>query len=580
MEEEIVYISSESESEENKVDLKSAQTQQNRQKRKIEEKEEDVAGPSSKIRKKEPLSDSEDESDDEEDKFDENTQETGIKFMKEAIDWNDAPIPNAEKVRELLYEYWIHRKEVEGKLPDRFLEKKDKESRKCRVTSCPYKNEGGYKSTRGFCDIHSSMSSTIKSLLNGVLCSTANCYNKAKVNRVKALCESCSRLPDDLRLKESNLNLEYCPINNESIIDMANKGAEKFAEWQAENPYDGYYVGISAQKLSKRLGGHDNVADRRGYYKVAIIGKFDNCYDAREFEYEVLHRSATKIGSKYFRNIDPGGDYHHKNMERSAICYVLFYKNDVQDPLAPNPQKDYHMRNFTHGHQSITYKKFPLPELPTIPVYKRRIFNATVALHKVGYEVRLTHIEKSIQGLNKFKCGIDNCPKSFCSIEVLRTHITHCHREFLICNLCDTFTTKSKLYMELHRERVHGIQRQNQYTCGFDGCLETFTSQREVDNHRRSHPIKCPVCGKIITRGMLRKHHKSFHPNVPYVTPGGKKENEIGEFGCEFCTKSYNKKNSLTNHQSKKHPNEYAAKQAEKRASSSSSSSSSSSKKN
>ncbi|KAG5684064.1 hypothetical protein PVAND_013313 [Polypedilum vanderplanki] len=161
----------------------------------------------------------------------------GGKFAVGAIDYDDEPLINGEEVRGLVYEYWINQKTALQSMPEKWNDKDHKP--KCRVVSCNYRALDYKHRASGFCGIHKAMSSTIASLINGVLCSTERCTKKAGVCFTEALCFSCKALPENQRVKYP-FQFSYEKIKKSIIIEMAKSAADKFEVWKKNNPNDGF----------------------------------------------------------------------------------------------------------------------------------------------------------------------------------------------------------------------------------------------------------------------------------------------------------------------------------------------------
>ncbi|XP_055371633.1 zinc finger protein 3 homolog [Condylostylus longicornis] len=165
-------------------------------------------------------------------------------------------------------------------------------------------------------------------------------------------------------------------------------------------------------------------------------------------------------------------------------------------------------------------------------------------------------------GKNQHKCK--SCSKFFASQEEVRSHILECHKEKLMCPICNN----EKIYsctesLIGHKRRIHKIynrppqqintkeqsgnesvdikkKKVYKFVCG--QCGKIMNGRTQFKNHEASNcgknPVhKCNVCGKGFASAGILKGHVSIHEDY-----------ESYQFVCDFCQKRYRTKHQLTKH--------------------------------
>ncbi|XP_053157284.1 zinc finger protein 692 isoform X4 [Hemicordylus capensis] len=142
-------------------------------------------------------------------------------------------------------------------------------------------------------------------------------------------------------------------------------------------------------------------------------------------------------------------------------------------------------------------------------------------------------------------CDYDGCGKIFSNRQYLNHHkkYQHVHQKTFTCS--DPTCGKSfnfKKHLKEH-EKLHSDKRD--YICEF--CARSFRTSSNLIIHRRIHtgekPLQCEICGFTCRqKASLNWHMKKHDADTFY------------QFSCDLCGKKFEKKDNVTAHKSKSHP--------------------------
>ncbi|XP_060786914.1 zinc finger protein 692 isoform X2 [Neoarius graeffei] len=142
-------------------------------------------------------------------------------------------------------------------------------------------------------------------------------------------------------------------------------------------------------------------------------------------------------------------------------------------------------------------------------------------------------------------CEFDGCWKIFSSRQHLNHHMKYQHFQPKTFACSDPSCGKSfnfKKHLKEH-EKLHSDQRD--YICEF--CARGFRTSSNLSIHRRIHtgekPLQCEVCGFTCRQKASLNWHMRKH------------DAERGyRFACEICGRRFEKRDNVTAHRSKSHP--------------------------
>ncbi|NXD88707.1 ZN692 protein, partial [Halcyon senegalensis] len=142
-------------------------------------------------------------------------------------------------------------------------------------------------------------------------------------------------------------------------------------------------------------------------------------------------------------------------------------------------------------------------------------------------------------------CDYEGCGKIFSNRQYLNHHkkYQHVHQKTFTCS--EPSCGKSfnfKKHLKEH-EKLHSDKRD--YICEF--CARSFRTSSNLIIHRRIHtgekPLQCEICGFTCRqKASLNWHMKKHDADVFY------------QFSCDVCGKRFEKKDNVTAHKSKSHP--------------------------
>lgn len=147
-------------------------------------------------------------------------------------------------------------------------------------------------------------------------------------------------------------------------------------------------------------------------------------------------------------------------------------------------------------------------------------------------------------------CDYDGCGKIFSNRQYLNHHkkYQHVHQKTFTCS--DPSCGKSfnfKKHLKEH-EKLHSDKRD--YICEF--CARSFRTSSNLIIHRRIHtgekPLQCEICGFTCRQKASLNWHMKKHDAESFY-----------QFSCELCGKKFEKKDNVTAHKSKSHPEAAAA---------------------
>nr|XP_005312476.1 zinc finger protein 692 [Chrysemys picta bellii]XP_005312477.1 zinc finger protein 692 [Chrysemys picta bellii]XP_008174547.1 zinc finger protein 692 [Chrysemys picta bellii]XP_023968559.1 zinc finger protein 692 [Chrysemys picta bellii] len=142
-------------------------------------------------------------------------------------------------------------------------------------------------------------------------------------------------------------------------------------------------------------------------------------------------------------------------------------------------------------------------------------------------------------------CDFEGCGKIFSNRQYLNHHkkYQHVHQKTFTCS--EPSCGKSfnfKKHLKEH-EKLHSDKRD--YICEY--CARPFRTSSNLIIHRRIHtgekPIQCEICGFTCRQKASLNWHMKKHDADSFY-----------QFSCDICGKKFEKKDNVTAHKSKSHP--------------------------
>ncbi|NWX22477.1 ZN692 protein, partial [Aegotheles bennettii] len=142
-------------------------------------------------------------------------------------------------------------------------------------------------------------------------------------------------------------------------------------------------------------------------------------------------------------------------------------------------------------------------------------------------------------------CDYEGCGKIFSNRQYLNHHkkYQHVHQKTFTCS--EPSCGKSfnfKKHLKEH-EKLHSDKRD--YICEF--CARSFRTSSNLIIHRRIHtgekPLQCEICGFTCRQKASLNWHMKKHDADSFY-----------QFSCDLCGKKFEKKDNVTAHKSKSHP--------------------------
>ncbi|NWS78777.1 ZN692 protein, partial [Crotophaga sulcirostris] len=142
-------------------------------------------------------------------------------------------------------------------------------------------------------------------------------------------------------------------------------------------------------------------------------------------------------------------------------------------------------------------------------------------------------------------CDFEGCGKIFSNRQYLNHHrkYQHVHQKTFTCS--EPTCGKSfnfKKHLKEH-EKLHSDKRD--YICEF--CARSFRTSSNLIIHRRIHtgekPLQCEICGFTCRQKASLNWHMKKHDADSFY-----------QFSCDVCGKKFEKKDNVTAHKSKSHP--------------------------
>ncbi|XP_059359810.1 zinc finger protein 692 [Carassius carassius] len=142
-------------------------------------------------------------------------------------------------------------------------------------------------------------------------------------------------------------------------------------------------------------------------------------------------------------------------------------------------------------------------------------------------------------------CEFEGCDKIFSSLQYLNHHVKYQHlkkKSFICSHHTCSKSFNFKKHLKEH-EKLHSNQRD--YICEF--CARAFRTSSNLIIHRRIHtgekPLQCEVCGFTCRqKASLNWHMRKHNAESTY------------QFPCEICGRRFEKRDNVTAHRSKSHP--------------------------
>ncbi|XP_059615367.1 zinc finger protein 26-like [Phlebotomus argentipes] len=154
------------------------------------------------------------------------------------------------------------------------------------------------------------------------------------------------------------------------------------------------------------------------------------------------------------------------------------------------------------------------------------------------------------------KKEIFHCPfcEKTCVAKCGFTRHLQTHNDSRVCEICEK-DFKTRTGLKRHMAQVHSTERN--FECAF--CSKKFKIKNSLLEHVRSHitmPEQCPICGKVFRNPWrLRDHQKKRHGKLAnaklvskYLISHVKLEKPQEVFDCDICSKTYKRRNRLTQH--------------------------------
>ncbi|KAM6396218.1 zinc finger protein 692 [Rhynochetos jubatus] len=142
-------------------------------------------------------------------------------------------------------------------------------------------------------------------------------------------------------------------------------------------------------------------------------------------------------------------------------------------------------------------------------------------------------------------CDYEGCGKIFSNRQYLNHHrkYQHVHQKTFTCS--EPSCRKSfnfKKHLKEH-EKLHSDKRD--YICEF--CARSFRTSSNLIIHRRIHtgekPLQCEICGFTCRQKASLNWHMKKHDAESFY-----------RFSCDVCGKKFEKRDNVTAHKSKSHP--------------------------
>ncbi|XP_016379814.1 zinc finger protein 692-like [Sinocyclocheilus rhinocerous] len=142
-------------------------------------------------------------------------------------------------------------------------------------------------------------------------------------------------------------------------------------------------------------------------------------------------------------------------------------------------------------------------------------------------------------------CEFEGCDKIFSSLQYLNHHVKYQHlqqKTFICSHPTCSKSFDFKKHLKEH-EKLHSNQRD--YICEF--CAQAFRTSSNLIIHCRIHtgekPLQCEVCGFTCRqKASLNWHVRKHNAESTY------------QFPCEICGRRFEKRDNVTAHCSKSHP--------------------------
>nr|XP_054606743.1 zinc finger protein 653 isoform X2 [Nothobranchius furzeri] len=151
--------------------------------------------------------------------------------------------------------------------------------------------------------------------------------------------------------------------------------------------------------------------------------------------------------------------------------------------------------------------------------------------------------------LKMFHCPYEGCSQVYVAISSFQNHVNLVHRKGRT-KVCPHPGCGKKFYLSNHLHRhmiIHSEVRD--FIC--ETCGKSFKRKNHLEVHRRTHtgetPLQCEICGyQCRQRASLNWHMKKHTTEAHY------------NYTCEFCSKRFEKLDSVKFHKLKSHPEQLA----------------------
>ncbi|XP_054620835.1 zinc finger protein 84-like [Dunckerocampus dactyliophorus] len=201
---------------------------------------------------------------------------------------------------------------------------------------------------------------------------------------------------------------------------------------------------------------------------------------------------------------------------------TMSHKNDTQEPLSSNADREMDLKTQTDNKDSECSKKKTGKKCSACSVCGESFSNNSA----------LTRHARTHTGEKPFCCSV--CGKTFSQKSHMVKHMrTHTGEKPFSCSVCrQRFSQKSNIISHM---RTHTGEKP--FSCSV--CGRRFSEKSNIITHMRTHtgekPFSCSLCAKTFAeRVSMMKHMRTHTGEKPYV--------------CSICDKSFTQKVNMTTH--------------------------------
>ncbi|KAL7986287.1 hypothetical protein Chor_011453 [Crotalus horridus] len=237
--------------------------------------------------------------------------------------------------------------------------------------------------------------------------------------------------------------------------------------------------------------------------------------------------------------------------EEDNMVYMDDLRDENYQPSLDSPEPSFHEKQsqslFLAARSRYSQEMKICPKLVLRESGKFRSMVAHDILSQCGPKEKGKLIGKFRKAAKReiLLCDFDGCGKIFSNRQYLNHHkkYQHVHQKTFTCS--DPGCGKSfnfKKHLKEH-EKLHSDKRD--YICEF--CARSFRTSSNLIIHRRIHtgekPLQCEICGFTCRQKASLNWHMKKHDADSFY-----------QFSCDLCGKKFEKKDNVTAHKSKSHP--------------------------